>query len=343
MARRVLIVDPEIRWRNATGEAVGQIRNMEVAGYAPNCRVALPRVEHVAPDVVVLATSLPRRELVALVRDVARIAPEMRMVLHGQSGPAVDAALEAGAHVVAHKTDDLTPLKQILGPFGRQRDAVRTPPQPMSGSDRVQRIEVVAIGSSTGGPQALEAIIPLLGADFPVPVVVTQHMPAGFTAALAQQLDRKSSLRVVEGSDGTEIKPGHVYVAPGDWHMDVVRQGLHTRLKMHQGPLENSCRPAVDVMFRSVARSFGSTTLATVLTGMGQDGLRGCEVLRQQGAHIVVQDEATSVVWGMPGFVAKAGLHDKCLPVSEIFMELERRVWIKRQRSFAGGNGKKAI
>jgi two-component system chemotaxis response regulator CheB len=151
-------------------------------------------------------------------------------------------------------------------------------------------------------------------------------MPPMFTRLLAERLSAQFPIRVQEGSSGAVLQPGQGWIAPGDHHMIVVRDGLQVRTLVHQDPPENSCRPAVDVLLRSVAKAFGPNSLTVILTGMGQDGLRGCEALREAGGQILAQDEATSVVWGMPGYVARAGLADRVLPLSLIGDEIVRRV-----------------
>jgi two-component system, chemotaxis family, protein-glutamate methylesterase/glutaminase len=194
-------------------------------------------------------------------------------------------------------------------------------PSPSSGT-----IDVVAIGTSTGGPNALAEVFAALPADLPVPIVIVQHMPPMFTRLLAERLTAQYSVRVEEGRSGAVLLPGHAWIAPGDYHMIVVRDGAHVKLLTHQDPAENSCRPAADVLFRSVAKTYGPATLAVVLTGMGQDGMRGCEAIRAAGGQVIAQDEATSVVWGMPGAITRAGLADKVLPLPEIAAEVVRRV-----------------
>jgi two-component system chemotaxis response regulator CheB len=151
-------------------------------------------------------------------------------------------------------------------------------------------------------------------------------MPPIFTRFLAQRLDSICSLRVRKAVSGEAIQPGTVWVAPGDLHLKVVRGAADLLLATEQTPAENSCRPSVDVLFRSVAAACGGNVLAVVLTGMGQDGLRGCRELSQSGAHILVQDEATSVVWGMPGFIAREQIADRLLPLQEIGPEITRKV-----------------
>jgi two-component system, chemotaxis family, protein-glutamate methylesterase/glutaminase len=187
-------------------------------------------------------------------------------------------------------------------------------------------IEVVTIGCSTGGPNALAEVLPQLPANFPVPVLVVQHMPATFTRFLAERLNTSCALRVAEAEPNRLLEPGVIWIAKGDYHMKVYAEGCKIRLQTYQGPAENSCRPSVDVLFRSAAKTYGRQTLAVIMTGMGQDGLRGTEELKSVGAQIVAQDEATSVVWGMPGFVVQSGLADRVLPLPQIGQEIARRV-----------------
>ncbi|HEY2857630.1 MAG TPA: CheB methylesterase domain-containing protein [Terracidiphilus sp.] len=186
---------------------------------------------------------------------------------------------------------------------------------------------VVAIGVSTGGPAALEELLPRLPRFFPLPVVVVQHMPELFTALLAERLQRFCSLQVREASEGVPLLPGTVFIARGDRHLEALKPStarLPPTLHLTSGPLENHCRPSVDVLFRSLAAVFGGNVLALVLTGMGNDGLAGCRLLRDAGATILVQDEASSAIWGMPGAVATAGLADQVLPLAQIAPEILR-------------------
>lgn len=185
--------------------------------------------------------------------------------------------------------------------------------------------EVFAIGVSTGGPTALHQIAPQIPDYFPLPVLIVQHMPAIFTRLLAERLQTVCALPVHEAADQMEIEPGHIYIAPGNYHMRVVVHGLKKYVALDQGAPEHSCRPAVDVLFRSLAQTYRGSVVAAVLTGMGQDGQLGCEALRASGAYILAQDEATSVVWGMPGGIARAGLADQVLPLNSIIPEVMGR------------------
>ena len=233
---------------------------------------------------------------------------------------------------------DRVGVKDAARPTRRKRHPARrgvTPSRPQlpapvarapgrrSSGGFAESIEVVAIGVSTGGPNALAEVFASLPV-LPVPIVIVQHMPPVFTHLLAERLTKKSKVPVHEAEEGMRVEPGHAYLAPGDYHMEVVRKGDEIRLHLQQGTPENSCRPAVDVLFRSVAEVYGNKTLAVILTGMGKDGLRGCEELKALGCRIFVQDEETSVVWGMPGFVSRAELADKELPLTQVATEIAR-------------------
>ena len=187
-------------------------------------------------------------------------------------------------------------------------------------------VSILAIGSSTGGPNALADLMSLLPQDLGIPVVIVQHMPPVFTQLLAERLDRSCRLTVKEGFDGAILRPNEAWVAPGDYHMMVAREGTSVVLKTNKNAAENSCRPAVDVLFRSVADVYGGNVLAVVLTGMGRDGTVGCQALSKHGAGILVQDEASSVVWGMPRSVAEAGIADAVLNIKDLAAAISTRI-----------------
>lgn len=189
-----------------------------------------------------------------------------------------------------------------------------------------RRLDVLAIGVSTGGPNALAKLLETLPGDLPVPVLIVQHMPVGFTKQLAMRLDRLTNLSVCEAAGGELLEAGHVYVAPGDFHMLVEASGHGPRIVLSRSPAEHGCRPAVDPMLRSVARVYGASTLALILTGMGIDGSSGCFEVRKAGGVVMAQDEATSVVWGMPGFAVGAGYCARVLPMDEIGTALGLRL-----------------
>ena len=203
------------------------------------------------------------------------------------------------------------------------------------------RVEAIVIGVSTGGPLALEMMLPMLPADLPVPVLIVQHMPKLFTGALAERLNRCCSLRVKEAYEGAVMEPGMVWLAPGDMHMEVEsgrgsRGGpeVHGRVQiyLHRGQPVNYCRPSVDTLFHSAAQVYGAGTLAVVMTGMGADGLAGAWSVHEAGGTVLTQDEASSVVWGMPGRVTQTGIASATLPLMSMGEELARRAWKGRSR-----------
>lgn len=186
---------------------------------------------------------------------------------------------------------------------------------------------VVAIGVSTGGPAALDVLLPSLPGHFPLPLLVVQHMPELFTRLLAERLNGRCNLHVREAAEGEPVLAGSIYIARGNWHLECLagsHSGAPPTLRLNQGPLENHCRPAVDVLFRSLAKTYGAGVLAVVLTGMGSDGTIGCRLVRQQGGAVLAQDQASSAVWGMPGAVCGAGLANKVLPLDAIAGEMVR-------------------
>ena len=344
--KRVLLVDDAVVVRKALSTAIGHDPLLEVAGTAVNGRVGLAKFVASRPDIVLLDIEMPEMDGLETVRELRKIDQHVPIIMFSsltERGAAV--TLEAlalgatdyvtkpsnidGAATLEAITRELIPkiraLCRLPAERGSSEPKVTVAPRLFPPVPRlVSPAQIVVIGVSTGGPDALARLLPSLPAHFPVPLLIAQHMPAIFTSMLATRLASKSALPVRECSSGEPLQPGCAIIAPGDFHMALQQTDGEPRLVTHQGPRENFCRPSVDVLFRSVAAVFGGRTLAVILTGMGQDGLKGCETLRMQGARIYVQDEASSVVWGMPGFVAKAGLADKILPLDRIADEITR-------------------
>lgn len=349
---RVLVVDDAVVMRRMISEVLSRDPTIEVIGSAPNGRIALQKIPQVNPDLITMDVEMPEMDGVATLRELRKTYPTLPVImfstLTARGAQITLEALSIGATDYVTKpanvgsvTDGINRLEQELIPkikahckhlrtaeppgthttFISRLKPVTFPPRP-----RVRPIDLVAIGTSTGGPNALQDVFRTFPENFPVPIVVVQHMPPMFTALLAERLAANSPVKFHEGQHGQVIEPGHGYIAPGGKHMEVKRDGLRTVLQLHDGPPENSCRPAVDVLFRSVAAAYGPSTLAVVLTGMGQDGLRGCQLLREANAQVIAQDEKSSVVWGMPGCVATAGLADVVLPLNRVTAEIVRRV-----------------
>jgi two-component system chemotaxis response regulator CheB len=350
---RVLIVDDSVVIRRLVSGVLSSDPNIEVAGVAANGRIALNKIAQLSPDIVTLDVEMPEMDGLQTLVEVRKTHPQLPIIMFStvtERGAVTTLdALSLGASDYVNKPatvggapaammrvrDDLIPkIKALCGlrdsearPRGIEIDR-NLKAQNRSSVFRSSgaAVKIVAIGTSTGGPNALAELIPQIPADFPVPIVIVQHMPAVFTKLLAERLSAKSPIDVQEGKTGDELRPASAWIAPGDHHMVVASAGTKMLIELNQNPPENSCRPAVDVLFRSVARTYGAAALGVVLTGMGQDGFRGCEHLRQAGAQIIVQDEASSVVWGMPGFVARAGLADQVLPLQQIAGAIVRRV-----------------
>ncbi|MBI3410972.1 MAG: chemotaxis response regulator protein-glutamate methylesterase [Planctomycetes bacterium] len=350
---RVLIVDDAVVVRRMLSDVLASDPLIEVVGAAANGKIALAKIPQVNPDLLTLDVEMPEMDGLQTLAAVRKSYPCLPVIMFStvteRGAVATLEALSLGATDYITKPanvgsvaaalerirEQLIPkvklyCAQITGNIAVQVPKVKAAPRvalpERPSAPGVSRIDVVAIGVSTGGPNALAELMPSFPAGFPVPILIVQHMPPMFTRLLAERLASKSPLKVAEGVEGAPMKPGQAWVAPGDFHMALTRDALGPKIHLHQGPPENSCRPAVDVLFRSVAAIYGQSTLAVILTGMGQDGLRGCEAIAEKGGQILAQDEATSVVWGMPGFVVQAGLAQKVLPLGLIGPEIVRRV-----------------
>ena len=345
---RVLVVDDAVVVRRLVSDVLEAEPDLAVAGTAPNGRIALAKIPQLNPDLVVLDVEMPDMDgietLAALRREHPRLPVIMFSTLTERGAAITLEALLAGANdyvtkpanvgsvgaALARVREELVPKIRALCPAPTAATGAPPlqrprPPLRRAGSPS-PRIEAVGIGVSTGGPNALDVLIPALPADLGVPVFIAQHMPPMFTRLLAERLDAHSPLSVSEGVDGARADAGRAVVAPGDHHLALQRRGAEVRQVVHQGPRENSCRPSVDVLFRSLAEVYGGGVLGVVLTGMGADGVRGSEHITSRGGCVVVQDQASSVVWGMPGAVAAAGLADAVLPLSELAREITDRV-----------------
>lgn len=352
---RVLIVDDSVVMRRLISEVLLGDPNIEIAGIAQNGRIALQKLQQVNPDVVTMDVEMPEMDGVQTLRELRRTYPKMPVIMFSsltqRGASATLDALAAGATDYVTKPVDVINLQESIS---RLRDELlprirvyfqRVQPQFPSPSvaaamaptaSRSPRslsvlpsssVELVCIGSSTGGPQALEALFTGLTAPIGVPIVMVQHMPPMFTQMLAARLNSlKIPTRCEEVAHGTLLKPGHAYIAPGGSHFVVTRETSgQLRALINTEPPENSCRPSVDVLFRSAVHT-GLNILGVILTGMGQDGLRGCELIRERGGQVLAQDQASSVVWGMPGAVAQAGVANAVLPLNEIAQEILRRL-----------------
>jgi len=350
---RVLIVDVSVVIRRLLTDELSKDPDIEVVGSAATGKIALSKVEQTLPDVVTMDIEMPEMDGLTAVTEIRKTHPKLPIIMFSTlSQRAAKETLEAlsrGANdyvtkpgnvgsvaLAMHRVrEELIPKIKRLArpptPFLRQdilsSSGAASPSGPRSLSSRKRfKVDIVAIGVSTGGPNALAEVMPHIPKDCPVPILIVQHMPPVFTKCLAERLTAKSQIPIHEGQPGDVVVPGHAWIAPGDYHMVVERKGPQIVLATNQDPQENSCRPAVDVMFRSVAEVYGAAVLAVVLTGMGQDGMRGAEVIREAGGQVLAQDEASSVVWGMPGSVVQAGFANSILPLSQVSTEIMRKV-----------------
>jgi two-component system chemotaxis response regulator CheB len=340
--RRILIVDESVVVRRSLTEALSRERTLTVAGSAASARIALMKMPLLRPDVVLLDISLPGTDALETLMVIHEDYPgTLVIVLNAATDRAAAATIDAlaiGAKDFVMKPDPAgrsdTSLQTLsadivsrIGAHPPVPAAVRVPS--VTSPPRVavaHRVDLVAIGVSTGGPSALMELLPRLAADFPAPIVIVLHMPPTFTKLLADRLAAKSRVRIAEMGPREILKPGDVWIAPGDFHVTVERSGTAVVTRIHQDARENSCRPSVDVLFRSVAKTFGPHAMAVVMTGMGRDGVAGCHEIRAAGGQILVQDEASAVVWGMPGLVVKAGLADQVVPLSGLAEAITDRV-----------------
>lgn len=353
---RILIVDDSVVMRSLLRAVVCTDCTLEVAGTAADGASALQAIQTLHPDLVLLDVEMPVMDGLATLRELRQRGHRLPVIMcssftqrgarvtidalaSGASDyvakPAGQGDREAGIRVLAQ---DLIPKIKALTRGLRDDLPSKAAPKIVPGSSTRQtpavpsapaefHPRVVVIGVSTGGPAALDRVLPALPSTFPLPVLVVQHMPELFTRILAERLSLHCPLKVREAVEGNPVQPGTVYIARGNWHMEIRAAACASAmptLHLTQAPAENHCRPAVDVLFRTAAGVYGGGVLAAVLTGMGSDGLAGCRLLRAGGSTVLAQDQATSTVWGMPGAVTMAGLANGVFPLDAIGPEIVR-------------------
>jgi two-component system chemotaxis response regulator CheB len=347
MKTKVLIVDDSALVRKLLTEMLSSAPDMEVVGTASDPFVARERIKQLNPDVITLDVEMPRMDGITFLENLMRLRPMPVVMVSSLTERGAEVtlrALELGAidFVTKPKIDVAGSLteyaEEVLAKIrvaatarvnprlGAPRAPARIDPRrsadavlPPTTATKVLRTtdRIVAIGASTGGTEAIREILEVLPADAPA-IVISQHIPAAFSKPFAERMNRISAMAVCEAQDGQQILPGHAYVAPGDRHLLIERDGARYRCRLSDGPHVNRHRPSVDVMFRSVAQNVGPNASGVLLTGMGDDGARGLKEMRDAGAHTIAQDEASSVVWGMPGAAVKLGGAEFVWPLHQV-------------------------
>lgn len=348
---RALVVDDAVVMRRLLTEVLQRDPQIEVGGTAPNGRIALQKIPQLNPDFLTLDMEMPEMDGLETLRELRRTHPKLPVImlslLTKRGGAFTLDALAAGANDYVTKPVDSSNLAESIArleaellPKIHAHCVTRTPPPPTAPAPAVPAsatpagagpstapLDLVCIATSTGGPNALFDLFTGFTSPLRVPLAIVQHMPPMFTQMLADRLNAiPGPVRCREAAEGDVLAPGCAYIAPGGKHLSLTRlQSGAFVAHLLETPPENSCRPAADVLFRSAAATHAHI-LGVVMTGMGQDGLRGCEHLHERRGQIIVQDQATSVVWGMPGAVAHAGLAQAILPLPALAAEITRRV-----------------
>lgn len=356
---RVMVVDDSAVIRGLLTRSLESDPDIRVVASVSDGQMALNNLARQSVDIIVLDIEMPVMDGLTALPKLVAAAPNARIImastLTARGADISLRALRAGAADYVTKPSStrelnsadnfkrelVSKVKALGGPARRVANRAPVARGPLAPpvaiqparprgeavtlrAPGLQHPDVLAIGSSTGGPQALFEVMSHLGNGLHQPVLITQHMPATFTTILAEHIARQCGLSCAEGKDGEPVVSGRVYIAPGDFHMLVEQRGGTPVIVLNKEAPENFCRPSVDPMLRSIVRVFGGRVLTAILTGMGQDGMRGCEQVVAAGGTVVGQDEASSVVWGMPGAVANAGLCSAVLPLREIGPHLRR-------------------
>ncbi len=359
---RVLIIDDSALIRQLLTEILNGDPQIEVVGAAPDPYVAREKIKALAPDVLTLDVEMPRMDGITFLGNLMRLRPMPVVMISSLTEKGADVtlqALELGAvdylakprldvaHGIQEYSEEIrAKVKMAAGVSiaALRRGASRpmrtdvAPPlnadavlRPVSSVSHLQTTDqIVAIGASTGGTEAIREVLCMLPADAPG-IVITQHIPAEFSGPFTRRLDSLCAMSVVEACDGQQILPGHAYVAPGGRHLLVRRSGARYLCSINDGPPVNRHRPSVDVLFRSVAQAAGLNAVGVLLTGMGQDGAQGLKEMLEAGASTLAQDEATSVVWGMPGSAWQLGAAQALVPLRSVAAAVLERIALRHR------------
>ena len=337
---RVLVVDDSAYVRKVVTQMLGRSPFIEVVGTARDGREALEMTANLDPDVVTVDLNMPEMDGVTYVREqmARRPVPILIISIAAGAGEQVLSALDAGAVDFVQKptalaTERLMDMAEELvdkvkaAAKAPRRPVPVAPPAPVSVSAPSRgAYDIVVIGVSTGGPQALKLVIPQLPPDFPVPVAMVLHMPVGYTEMYARKLNEIALLRVVEAGEGETVEPGTVFLAPAGRHLSFRREGGSVRTHLDIRPLDTPHRPSVDALFQSAAEVYGERVLGVVMTGMGSDGRDGAAWIKARGGGILTEAEESCIVYGMPRSVVEAGLSDSSVPLERIAAAIMERV-----------------
>jgi len=361
---RVLVVDDTILYRKVITDVLSELPGMVVVGSAHNGKIALEKIAELEPDLLTLDIEMPVMDGLEVLRRMAKDAPQVGAIMlsaYTREGSEMTLkALELGAFDFIPKPhtkslqENRVELKKAFAPMikafvrlmevrrilkgkqtnGHQKVAGRVPAEsakgtkPFSSPQRIAQSKIVTVGISTGGPVALARFLPEIPGNMGVPLLIAQHMPPVFTESLARNLDRRCAITVKEAADGEKIEPNTAYIAPGGKQMkvanDVFKSGKIIRIT--NDPPENGCKPSADYLFRSVAEHFGSSATGVIMTGMGSDGTKGLQQMKEEGAYIIAQDEASSVVFGMAKKPVEMGIVDIVVPLDQIAGQIRRTV-----------------
>jgi two-component system chemotaxis response regulator CheB len=346
---RVLIVDDSALVRKILTELLGSDPGMEVVGSAPDAFIAREKIKSLNPDVLTLDVEMPKMDGVTFLKNLMRLRPMPVVMVSSLTDHGAEITLDALAvGAVDYLPKPKVDLAATLGDYREEllekvRTAARArvrawegqiapaaPPLVVGKSLTADAVlqkaapisfrttdRLIAVGASTGGTEAIKEFLLGMPPDSPG-IVIAQHIPKAFSAPFAERMNRTCAMTVYEAQDGQQIRPGHVYIAPGDRHLIVLRSGARWVCKLDDGPAVNRHKPSVDVLFRSVAQQAGHNAIGVILTGMGKDGAAGLKEMREAGSPTIAQDEATSVVWGMPGEAVALGAAAEVLPLSRI-------------------------
>lgn len=345
---RVLIVDDSSTIRSLLSSTLNADPDIEVVGAAVDGKQAIDMLHTCSPDLILLDVEMPVLDGIGALKEIRRLNPKLPVIMFSSltergAKTTVDALL-AGANDYAPKPAGLAPsdvtaaikenvitkIKSLVSQRISSRPRKITPLR-IQRTESPRPVEGIVIAVSTGGPTALAEILPTFANNCPVPILIVQHMSTYFLSQLAERLTTITGIQVQEAHHDAVVAPGTVFLAPGESHLGITQKGGRVHAQILHDPPENSCRPAADVLFRAAATVWGTGTLGVVLTGMGRDGLAGSQAIIEHGGRVIVQDEVSSTVWGMPGHVANAGLADAILPLMQLGTEINMRV--KRQRN----------